>query len=110
MGMPENATAAFGYWLELSLHTYGDALAPFSAAVVPAAEHVRVWRDFCYDLESQENRQRWAPFLLGVGASTPTRFTHDGLAFVKGLPQSVYFPQLLTWRRAFPSKELSARI
>ena len=48
-------------------------------------------------METAQQKARWASF-LGLGTSPISALTHDGLAFVKGLPQSVYYPQVLTWR------------
>ena len=103
---PLNITVAFGNWLELSLSAYSDTLSQFATDDGTPTEHVHQWRDFCYGLESEEQRAHWAPFF---GVSEPSGFTHDGLAVIKGLPQSVYAPQLLTWRQQLlPYKKASA--
>lgn len=103
---PLNSTVAFGNWLDLSLSAYSDTLRQFASGDGTPTEHVQQWRDFCYGLESEEQRAHWAPFF---GVFEPSGFTHDGLAVVKGLPQSVYTPQLLTWRQQLlPYKKASA--
>ena len=103
---PLNSTVAFGNWLELSLSAYSDTLRQFASDEGTPTEHVQQWRDFCYGLESEEQRAHWAPFF---GVFEPSGFTHDGLAVIKGLPQSVYAPQLLTWRQQLlPYKKASA--
>ena len=54
---------------------------------------MRTWRGLCYSLETAQQKARWASF-LGLGTSPISALTHDGLAFVKGLPQSVYYPRM----------------
>ena len=93
-GAAHNSTAAFGHWLDLSFEAYAAQLHQFTDDSAPR-EKVWRWSEFCYGLEGEAQRKHWAPFL---GVIEPSGFTHDGLAFVKGLPQSVYLPQLLTWR------------
>ena len=97
VGMPgaaDNATAAFSHWLDLSFDAYAAQLRQFTDNGAPRKD-VWQWSELCYGLESPAQRKHWAPYL---GLVEPSGFTHDGLAFVKGLPQSVYLPQLLTWR------------
>lgn len=93
-GVLHNTTAAFGHWLDLSFDAYAAQLRQFADESEPHEKILR-WSELCYGLEGSEQRKHWAPFL---GVIEPSGFTHDGLAFVKGLPQSVYLPQLLTWR------------
>ena len=92
----QSSTAAFEHWLDLSLSAYSDRLQRLLGCGSPE-ELVRTWRGLCYSLETAQQRARWASF-LGLGTSPISALTHDGLAFVKGLPQSVYYPQVLTWR------------
>ena len=93
-GASHNITAAFGHWLDLSFDAYAAQLRQFTDDSEPHEKILR-WSELCYGLEGPAQRKHWAPFL---GVVEPSGFTHDGLAFVKGLPQSVYLPQLLTWR------------